>query len=360
MNKYKKIFSGLGLLSISTLVGASVVACANKKPKASDSSAEGIDQNNNQGNSITPEQEKPESNDQGNSSKPKDEENTPGNPAPEAPKTPENTRTRWHSSSSENSGNTNENDKKDKPSEGMKKEPEKPGKDQTPPVTLEQKLQQINNKIELLTYPSKTAKAKVTLKTKALSFKTIEELNKFDEQLDQIKSKLDEVISNIDKLEYPNVNLNPNKEKSFKNKFKEKLNDKADVKSISEVLQKIEVKKSKNMAKVFAALNGFLEKNNIENLNKRFAQTDDVDKFTEVELIWQIYETTRQKAFEPKIDALKNIDKNKKDEYKKKVENIKDKKLNHQKDVDWLLKNIENLKSIFKMAQNEKKKEVKE
>ncbi|WAM04379.1 Vmc-like lipoprotein signal peptide domain-containing protein [Mycoplasmopsis cynos] len=91
MNKYKKIFSGLGLLSISTLVGASVVACANKKSKASDSSAEGIDQNNNQGNSITPEQEKPESNDQGNSSKPKDEENTPGNPAPEAPKTPEKT-----------------------------------------------------------------------------------------------------------------------------------------------------------------------------------------------------------------------------------------------------------------------------
>ncbi|WAM05813.1 hypothetical protein OM999_00865 [Mycoplasmopsis cynos] len=58
MNKYKKIFSGLGLLSISTLVGASVVACANKKPKASDSSTEEIDQNNNQGNSTTPEQRK--------------------------------------------------------------------------------------------------------------------------------------------------------------------------------------------------------------------------------------------------------------------------------------------------------------
>ncbi|MCU9935609.1 hypothetical protein ONA23_02190 [Mycoplasmopsis cynos] len=60
MSKYKKIFSGLGLLSISTLTGASVVACANKKPKPSDSSTEGIDQNNNQGNSTTPEQGKPE------------------------------------------------------------------------------------------------------------------------------------------------------------------------------------------------------------------------------------------------------------------------------------------------------------
>ncbi|WP_338583501.1 hypothetical protein [Mycoplasmopsis cynos] len=42
MNKYKKIFSGLGLLSISTLIGASVVACANKKPEASGSIIENL------------------------------------------------------------------------------------------------------------------------------------------------------------------------------------------------------------------------------------------------------------------------------------------------------------------------------
>ncbi|UWV82381.1 Vmc-like lipoprotein signal peptide domain-containing protein [Mycoplasmopsis cynos] len=109
MNKYKKIFSGLGLLSISTLIGASVVACANKKPSPKDSSTEEIDQNNNQGNSTTP----------------KDGENTPANPTPEAPKTPEKTPQQGDGSSNENSGNTNETDKKDKPDEGMKKEPEK-------------------------------------------------------------------------------------------------------------------------------------------------------------------------------------------------------------------------------------------
>ncbi|WP_338583510.1 Vmc-like lipoprotein signal peptide domain-containing protein [Mycoplasmopsis cynos] len=106
MSKYKKIFSGLGLLSISTLVGASAVACANKNPNPKDSSTEAIDQNNNQGNSTTP----------------KDSENTPGNPTPEAPKTPEKpekTPEQGGSSSSENSGKTNENDKKDKPGEGM-------------------------------------------------------------------------------------------------------------------------------------------------------------------------------------------------------------------------------------------------
>ncbi|WP_322960255.1 hypothetical protein [Mycoplasmopsis cynos] len=36
MNKYKKIFNGLGLLSITTLIGASVVACANNKSSAKD------------------------------------------------------------------------------------------------------------------------------------------------------------------------------------------------------------------------------------------------------------------------------------------------------------------------------------
>ncbi|WAM04287.1 hypothetical protein [Mycoplasmopsis cynos] len=48
----------------------------------------------------------------------------------------------------------------------MKKEPEKPGKDQTPIVTLEQKLQETNMKIEVLEYPDKNAKAKAYFKSK--------------------------------------------------------------------------------------------------------------------------------------------------------------------------------------------------
>ncbi|WP_338583102.1 hypothetical protein [Mycoplasmopsis cynos] len=41
MNKYKKIFSGLGLLSISTLIGASVVACARTKVEKEETPAPG-------------------------------------------------------------------------------------------------------------------------------------------------------------------------------------------------------------------------------------------------------------------------------------------------------------------------------
>ncbi|WP_322961829.1 hypothetical protein RRG51_02835 [Mycoplasmopsis cynos] len=344
MSKYKKIFSGLGLLSISTLVGASVVACANKKPKASDSSTEAIDQNNNQGNS----------------SKPKDGENTPGNPTPEAPKTPEKpedstpnkpekTPEQGDGSSSENSGKTNENDKKDKPGEGMKKEPEKPGKDQTPLVTLEQKLQETNMKIEVLGYPDKNAKAKDTLKAKALSFKTIEDLSNFDKELDEIKTKLDEVKSNIDKLEYPNVQLKPNAEKSAKDKFKEKLNDKADVKSISEVLPKDWSEKIKKYNEVFNKIGSFIDTNG---LKKRFAQTDSATtgNFTESLLIWNIYETIRPKYIK-KIKDLKLKDESK---YIDKFKTMLSK--NHKHDVNWLLKEITEMIDNHKKAQSEPKK----
>ncbi|WAM06935.1 hypothetical protein ONA23_01840 [Mycoplasmopsis cynos] len=39
MKKYKKIFSGLGLLSITTLMGASIVACSPKEEKGQDPKA---------------------------------------------------------------------------------------------------------------------------------------------------------------------------------------------------------------------------------------------------------------------------------------------------------------------------------
>ncbi|WAM10468.1 hypothetical protein ONA00_03650 [Mycoplasmopsis cynos] len=114
-------------------------------------------------------------------------------------------------------------------------------------------------------------KQRLTLKAKALSFKTIEDLSNFDKELDEIKTKLDEVKSNIDKLEYPNVQLKPNAEKSAKDKFKEKLNDKADVKSISEVLPKDWSEKIKKYNEVFNKIGSFIDTNG---LKKRFAQTD--------------------------------------------------------------------------------------
>ncbi|VEU64815.1 hypothetical protein [Mycoplasmopsis cynos] len=380
MSKYKKIFSGLGLLSISTLVGASVVACANKKPKASDSSAEAIDQNNNQGNSTTPEQEKPEQNDQGNSSKPKEGENTPGNPAPEAPKTPgkpedsapetpEKAPEQGDGSSNENSGNTNETDKKDKPNEGMNKKPEKPDKDQTPPVTLEQKATLLLAEIDKNPgYPNPKAHAIMVLKEEIENIKKeakkteaekLAKLNDFEVKLKNIKDVLAKVINDIEALPYPGkeISLSRKDEKSAKEKFREKLNSLTEVNKISQVLPSDWKEKIKKYNEIFKLLKGFIDDARLNNLLKRFKQTDNSEKgdFTESLLIWNVYETVRRFAFEPGINKLKN--KQVKDKFKKQAEILSDgQKTNHNKDIHWLEKNINKLKSNLKTAQAEDKK----
>ncbi|WAM05557.1 hypothetical protein OM999_04420 [Mycoplasmopsis cynos] len=329
MSKYKKIFSGLGLLSISTLIGASVVACANKKPKASDSSTEAIDQNNNQGNSTTPEQEKPGPNDEGNSSKPKEGENTPGNPAPQAPKTPgkpedsapekpEKAPEQGDGSSNENSGNTNETDKKDKPNEGMNKKPEKPDKDQTPPVTLEQKATLLLAEIDKNPgYPNPKAQAIMALRNEVENIKNeagkneeekLTKLKEFKTKLNKIKDALAKAVKDIDALPYPKVQLNLQKEKFAKDKFKDKLNTLTKVDEISKVLPTDWADKIKKYNEVFETIKNFI---NTDSLKKRFAQTDDSTsgRFTESALIWHVYETIRNK-FEKEVNNSFGKEKN--------------------------------------------------
>ncbi|WP_322961918.1 hypothetical protein RRG51_03775 [Mycoplasmopsis cynos] len=308
MSKYKKIFSGLGLLSISTLIGASVVACANKKPKASDSSAEAIDQNNNQGNSTTP----------------KDGENTPGNPTPETPKTPEKTPQQGEGSSNENSGNTNETDKKDKPDEGMKKEPEKDkkneggkqnnngengenSKEMTPKVTVEAKSMELTKFVdEEFKYPANiqsSNETKTYLKSKVTEIK---DQNVADEkklkQLDELKKTFIEYSSKIEKYS-----------KILEIGFKLDANFPDD------------------------------KKNGLNNRLSKLFSNDPEKKYTEEELIWQIYETIRPKGFEAKVNKYGIIPQEKRKEFIKNsgIDAIQaDKKTTHGLNVDQLQEKI--------------------
>ncbi|WP_322959169.1 hypothetical protein RRG53_00040 [Mycoplasmopsis cynos] len=372
MNKYKKIFSGLGLLSISTLVGASVVACANKKPKPSDSSTEGIDQNNNQGNSTTP----------------KDGENTPGNPTPEAPKTPEKSEepktetpknpemSKENPEQNDNTGQgngSNSNKQEENKGEGGKddsKQENKPTPEPQPKpepkVTIEAKSMELLESIEKLPYPQKDAKAKQTLNSKVDEIKNkseeenkkIEELVLLGKEIEQVNNKLVEVIKNIDELPYPDVpKLKEGVEIPAKDKFKEKLNTLTTIDEISMVVPNGWKEKIQEYNNVFAELNGFL--NNIDKLKARFRQTDNEPngKYTEAELIWQIYETVRRGPFEKKINELKKLPMDKKTQYKNGVQKLMDnQKTNHQKDVKWLLENIKKLKLEAKKAQDEDNK----
>ncbi|WP_322962320.1 hypothetical protein RRG39_02170 [Mycoplasmopsis cynos] len=373
MNKYKKIFSGLGLLSISTLVGASVVACANKKPKSSDSSAEGIDQNNNQGNSTTP----------------KDGENTPGNPTPEAPKTnpetseepktetpknPEMSKENPEQNDNTGQGNgSNSNKQEENKGEGGKDDSKQENKPTPTPqpkpepkVTVETKSMELLESIEKLPYPKQDAKAKQTLKSKVDEIKNkseeenkkIEELALLGKEIEQVNNKLVEVIKNIDELPYPDdPKLKEGAEIPAKDKFKEKLNTLTTVDEISMVVPNGWKEKIQEYNNVFAELNGFL--NNIDKLKARFRQTDNEPngKYTEAELIWQIYETVRRGPFEKKINELKKLPMDKKTQYKNGVQKLMDnQKTNHQKDVKWLLENIKKLKLEAKKAQDEDNK----
>ncbi|MCU9932755.1 hypothetical protein NWQ33_02285 [Mycoplasmopsis cynos] len=214
MNKYKKIFSGLGLLSISTLIGASVVACA-KKPSPKDSNTEAIDQNNNQGNSTTPEQGKPEI----HKIQPQDQIIIIKKNLRLQKKFLRQMQLKafylwWIKEQNGNTGQSN--DSKGNTQDQNKGETfcwnnsnHENNNEMTPKVTVEAKSMELLLSIEKLPYPQKDAPAKETLKNeiKTISKKSdttedkkLEELSNLNKKLIQIKEELDKTISKIDSL----------------------------------------------------------------------------------------------------------------------------------------------------------------
>ncbi|WP_322960875.1 hypothetical protein RRG43_02865 [Mycoplasmopsis cynos] len=368
MNKYKKIFSGLGLLSISTLIGASVVACANKKPKPSDSSTEGIDQNNNQGNSTTPEQGKPEmpqnpapGTDHNNQGKNEDSTGKDNNGKTELEKDKKPEKTPEQGQNDKQEENKDESDKSD--SNQNKKENE-----QTPHmVDIEEKSKSLEARINVIKYPDNNAKAKTKLKEMIKTIRSknntndeqkLQELILLEKSIEQINKELEKVIKQIDELPYPTkykngkeITLVKGSEESAKEKFKKKLNDKIAVDEIVNVLPKDWKTKIESYNKIFDEIEIFT---NTDNLKKGFVQTDDSigDGRTESLLIYNIYETVRPKF----ISKIKELKINNPDEYTKKFETIENKnKQNHKKDLAWLSGKIKAINEEYKKAQEAKK-----
>ncbi|WAM06986.1 hypothetical protein ONA23_02185 [Mycoplasmopsis cynos] len=263
MSKYKKIFSGLGLLSISTLIGAGVVACA-KNPSPKDSSTEAIDQNNNQGNSTTPEQGKPKmpqnpapGTDHNNQEKP--EVPKEGTPTPEAPKT----ETSKNPEMSKENPKQNDNTYQDNGSNNNAQEENKPA-----PT------------------PQPEPEPKVTVEAKSM------ELTKF----------VDEKFMYIGNTEFANETKYHLKSKVTEIENKKDVTDEEKLKQLYE-LEKTFIEYSSKIEKYKAIINNDKFKSNKYNpngLNGRLAKlfgNDPEGKNTEGELIWQIYETFRRTAF---------------------------------------------------------------
>ncbi|WP_338583180.1 hypothetical protein [Mycoplasmopsis cynos] len=439
MNKYKKIFSGLGLLSISTLIGASVVACAKTKVEKEETPAPGtsdskdlatikneasveveklqghekytelkaiidkenatIEELNSAKTSTIEELNKYKENVQtaieaiadntkkeelkkeietANSyndlktikdkieSKPSPEDKPKndgkGNPDKKEGETDSSNQGKNEGSTGkDNNGKTEP--EKDKKNEGGNPTP---GTPQTPSeMTVEQKATALIAEIKknAIGYPKDTAPALKTLenevnKIKSEANKTNEvrlaSLVSFEAELKNIKDALAKAIKDIDALPYPEVQLNPQKEKSAKEKFKDKLNTLTKVVEISKVLPTDWAEKIKKYNDVFKTIGDFI---NTNNLKKGFVQTDNstTGDRTEYILIYNIYETLR-KNYVDKIKALK-LDEQKTKTYSDKFNKINQGNIKkQQKTVDWLLEQTKKMIDEFKKAEAESKK----
>ncbi|WAM08699.1 hypothetical protein [Mycoplasmopsis cynos] len=379
MNKYKKIFSGLGLLSISTLIGASVVACA-KKPSPKDSNTEAIDQNNNQGNSTTPEQEKPET--------PKRKKTDPETPdKTDTDKDKEHSdltalkkevstvveKLNGHSKYDElktkaEKENTTKEDleavKTDAINEFNKyneviKNSAETLKDDAKKAELTSQLEtaqnymalktiyveliplakmELNSKIDSLPYPdvalSKPTKDKLKQRNENLNLETyLVEYRKTDDLAKALESKNKEInelfdFSKLNQKSKPK-NIDPNKNKDAYQKlaqvyFKSKLNTLETAEDVMNVVtEKYKAKFNKYKELINDKFWG--DYKNQPGLNGRllnFYDEDIKDKtdeyildHSEAVLIWNIYETIRQNAYKTKIFALNNLDENMKENY---------------------------------------------
>ncbi|UWV92845.1 hypothetical protein [Mycoplasmopsis cynos] len=176
----------------------------------------------------------------------------------------------------------------------------------------------------------------------------------FEAELKNIKDALAKAIKDIDALPYPEVQLNPEKEKFAKDKFKDKLNTLTKIDEISKVLPRDWADKIKKYNDVFKTIGDFI---NTNNLKKGFVQTDSstTGDRTEYILIYNIYETLR-KNYVDKIKALK-LDEQKTKTYSDKFNKINQGNIKkQQKTVDWLLEQTKKMIDEFKKAEAESKK----
>ncbi|TQC54650.1 hypothetical protein [Mycoplasmopsis cynos] len=438
MNKYKKIFSGLGLLSISTLIGAGVVACAKTKVEKEETPAPGtsdskdlatikneasleveklqghekytelkaiIDKENATIEELssaktsaieelnkykekvqtaieaitdsTKKEELKKEIETANSyndlktikdkiepkSSPEDKLENDGKDNPDKKEGETDS-----SNQGKNEGSTGkDNNGKTKPEKGKENEGENPapGTPQTPTeMTVEQKATALIAEIKknAIGYPKDTAPALKTLENEVNKIKSeanktndvrLASLVSFEAELKNIKDALTKAIKDIDALPYPEVQLNPQKEKFAKEKFKDKLNTLTKVDEISKVLPTDWADKIKKYNEVFETIKNFI---NTDSLKKRFAQTDDSTsgRFTESALIWHVYETIRNK-FEKEVNN--SFGKEKKSEAQKFISKFS--KINengHNKNAQWLLDESKKIVSEFSKAKEEAKK----
>ncbi|UWV86536.1 hypothetical protein NW063_02375 [Mycoplasmopsis cynos] len=219
--------------------------------------------------------------------------------------------------------------------------------------------------IEKLPYPQKDAKAKQTLKSKVNEIKNkneeenkkIEELGDLNQKLIQIKEALLKISKKIKDLPYPKSRETD--QQLAKDYLESKLNTLISVEDINKVIPNDLENKIKKynqiLMKGFSLIENFPEKNK-NGLNERLARLygdDHEPKLTEGELIWQIYETIRQKAYVIKIkEIVKEVEKQK--EFLENEDDVKEipesMKMNPGINIDQLEKRVNKMSELIEKA----------
>ncbi|MCU9935461.1 hypothetical protein [Mycoplasmopsis cynos] len=244
-------------------------------------------------------------------------------------------------------------------------------------------------KIDSLQYPdaelSKPTKEKLKQNIENLTVETYPTENKkIDDLNDALKAeikKIDELFNFSDlKQSAKPENIDPIKHKDSykklsKNYFKTKLNT---LKTKEDVLNVISKEYETKFNKYKEIINDEFWGNyqNQSRLNGRllnFYNEDEENKeekyrldHLEASLIFNVYETIRQRAYNVQIDSINKLSPDKKQQYKEKVEKLIDgkdekftdknsKRFTHGKNLQWLIDNLAKLKTELENAKKEAK-----
>ncbi|WP_322949708.1 IdeS/Mac family cysteine endopeptidase [Mycoplasmopsis cynos] len=220
----------------------------------------------------------------------------------------------------------------------------------------------LKDKIDNLDYPNaKNPKNNLKIMINDLKFEQI--LQKYNE-IQQLSNEIKNVLNEINSLPYPDSKQSLNGQLAIEY-FKEKLSNLTDLKKIKSIIPKDLKDKIINFKNLILLplsninvrewLDGKDEK--LDELNARllrFSGDNYNHEYTELALIYYIYETIRSYAFYPKIMSLTSLSDQKRDEYLNQIPEIPEQNKNsHNVTIDVLKTRLILMDKLAKDAENE-------
>ncbi|WP_322962543.1 IdeS/Mac family cysteine endopeptidase [Mycoplasmopsis cynos] len=217
----------------------------------------------------------------------------------------------------------------------------------------------LKDKIDNLAYPNiNNPKNDLKSKVDILNFDQI--IQKYNE-IEQLSKTIDEVLIEINSLPYPTSNQILDEQLAVEY-FKEKLSSLSDQNAIKRIIPKDLKDKIIKFKDIILLLEidvpewKIVKEDNINELNaklQRFTSDNHNDEYSEKALIYSIYETFRNNAFYPKINSLSGLTEQDRNEYLSKIPVLSDgTKNNHNISIDELKDKVVLMNELAKKAED--------